>query len=186
MKLGGLSRPQHDESAPFYHGYIAEVTDDDIGAQLERQLQEVEQLFERVTDSAALARYAEGKWSIKEILGHLIDTERIFTYRMLRIARGDATPLSGFDENSYVPEGRFDRRPLPMLLAELRAIRSSTVALAEGLPPDCWTRRGVANGNPISARALAYIIVGHMAHHLGVLRDRYGLGPQFVSSQRLG
>jgi uncharacterized damage-inducible protein DinB len=176
--MSGVSilRPQADEAAPFYHGYIAKVTNDDLGTQLERQIQQVEQLFENVTDTAALARYDEGKWSIKEVLGHLIDTERIFTYRLLRIARGDVTPLSGFDENAYVPAGRFDERPLPMLLAEFQAVRSSTMALVEGLPEDCWTRRGVANGKPISARALAYVIVGHMTHHLGVLRDRYGLG----------
>jgi uncharacterized damage-inducible protein DinB len=171
-----ILRPQADEAAPFYHGYIARVTDDDLGAQLEQQIHQVEQLFENVTDSAALARYAEGKWSIKEILGHLIDTERIFSYRLLRIARGDTTPLSGFDENAYVPEGRFDERPLPMLLAELRAVRLSTIALIEGLPEESWARRGSANGKPISARALAYIIVGHLAHHLGTLRERYGLG----------
>jgi hypothetical protein len=175
MRRVSIPRPQEDEAAPFYHGYIGNVTDSDIGAQLEQQLREIEQLFKEVTDSAALARYADGKWSIKEILGHLIDTERIFGYRLLRIARGDATPLSGFDENAYVPAGRFDERPLPMLLAELRAVRSSTMAMVEGLPEDCWIRHGVANGKAISARALAYIIVGHVAHHLGVLRDRYGL-----------
>jgi uncharacterized damage-inducible protein DinB len=175
--MSGVSilRPQADEAAPFYHGYIAKVTDDDLGAQLEQQIHQVEQLFESVTDSAALARYAEGKWSIKEVVGHLTDTERIFGYRLLRIARGDATPLSGFDENAYVPEGHFDERPLPMLLAELRAVRLSTIALIEGLPEESWARRGSANGKAISARALAYIIVGHMAHHLGVLRDQYGL-----------
>src|SRR5687767_6335174 len=102
-----IPRPQPGESAPFYHGYIAKVTDDDLGAQLAQQLQLVERLFQDMTDSAALFRYAEGKWSIKEILGHLIDTERIFTYRLLRIARGDSTPLSGFDENAYVPAGGF-------------------------------------------------------------------------------
>lgn len=172
-----ISRPQPEEAAPFYHGYIAEVPNEHLGAQLENQLKEVEQLFGGVTDLQALYRYAEGKWSIKEILGHLSDTERIFGYRLLRIGRGDATPLSGFDENAYVPAGRFDGRPLPMLLAEFRAVRLSTIALLEGLPADCWTRRGLANGKAISARALAYIIVGHVVHHLGTLRERYGLGP---------
>lgn len=176
MRGASILRPQADEAAPFYHGYIARVTDDDIGAQLQQQMYELEQLFENVTDSAALARYAEGKWSIKEVVGHLIDTERIFGYRLLRVARGDATPLAGFDENVYVPEGRFDERPLPALLAELRAVRASTIALVEGVPEESWARRGSANGSPISARALAYIIVGHAAHHLGTLRERYRLG----------
>jgi uncharacterized damage-inducible protein DinB len=164
-----------DESIPYYQGYIAKVPGQNLGEQLTEQLQEVDQLFKTVTDRGALARYADGKWSIKEVLGHLSDTERIFSYRLLRIARGDPTPLPGYDENSYVPAGNFDQRPLAMLLAELRATRLSTAAMMEGLPPESWTRRGVANDKPISARALAYIIVGHVTHHLGTLRDRYGL-----------
>lgn len=170
-----ISRPQPEEAAPFYHGYISEVPNENLGAQLEDQLKEVERLCSGVTDSQALYRYAEGKWSIKEVLGHLSDTERIFGYRLLRIARGDAIPLSGFDENAYVPAGRFDERPLATLLTELHAVRLSTIALVEGLPRESWTRRGLANGKVISARALAYIIVGHVTHHLGVLRERYGL-----------
>jgi hypothetical protein len=111
----------------------------------------------------------------QEVLGHLSDTERIFSYRLLRIGRGDETPLSGYDENAYVPAGRFDQRPLPMLLAEFRAVRLSTMALIDGMGDECWARRGLANGTPVSARALAYIIVGHVTHHVGVLRGRYGL-----------
>jgi len=164
-----------DESIPYYHGYIANVTGENLGHQLTQQLQELEQLFENVSDRAALARYSDGKWSIKEVIGHLSDTERIFSYRLLRIARGDPTPLAGYDENAYVPAGHFDQRPLAQLLAELRATRLSTTAMMEGLPPESWTRRGVANDKPITARALAYIIVGHVTHHLGTLRDRYGL-----------
>ena len=175
MSVMTIARPEPEESLAYYHGYIAKVSDEPLGDQLTAQLREIEQLFEQVTDRAALARYAEGKWSIKEILGHLADTERIFTYRLLRIARGDATPLSGYDENAYVPAGRFDERPLPMLLAELRAVRLSTAALLEGLPEEAWTRWGEANENPITVRALAFIIVGHVAHHLGVLRSRYAL-----------
>jgi uncharacterized damage-inducible protein DinB len=171
-----MGRPAPDESVPYYHRYIEKVSDEELGTQLTQQLREIEQLFENVTDRAALARYAEGKWSIKEILGHLADTERIFTYRLLRIARADPTPLEGYDENAYVPAGRFDDRPLPMLLAELRAVRLSTAALLEGLPDEAWARWGEANGSPVTARALAYIIVGHVAHHLGVLRSRYNLG----------
>jgi hypothetical protein len=171
-----ITRPGRDEADSYYDRYINKVSDENLGDQLTHQLRELEQLFEDVTDRAALSRYAPGKWSIKEILGHLADTERIFMHRLLRIARGDSTPLPGFDENAYVPAGRFDERPLPMLLAELRAVRLSTTALIEGLPDDSWAHRGVANNQPISARALAFIIVGHWAHHLGVLRERYGLG----------
>ena len=171
-----IARPQPDEAASFYHRYIARVEDGDLARQLREQLQELEDLFGGLTDQGALARYAPGKWSIKEVLGHLCDAERIFSYRLMRIARGDATPLPGFDENAYVPAGQFDRRPLPMLLAEFRAVRLSTSALIEGLADECWTWRGEASGKPVSARALAYIIVGHVAHHLAVLRERYGLG----------
>lgn len=175
MKSTLIGRPQPDEAASFYHDYIARVPEGNLPQQLLEQLQEVGDLFTGVTDQAALARYAEGKWSVKEVLGHLCDAERIFSYRLLRIARGDSTPLPGFDENAYVPAGHFDQRPLPLLLAEFRAVRQSTAALVDGLGDDLWTRRGEASGKPVSARALAYIIVGHVAHHLAVLRERYGL-----------
>jgi uncharacterized damage-inducible protein DinB len=171
-----LPRPAADEAAPFYHGYIAQVAGENIGEQLVSQLAGLERLFSSLDDSAALARYAPGKWSIKEILGHLTDVERIFTYRLLRVARGDATPLPGFDENAYVPAGRFDERQLGTLLSEFRATRLSSAALLAGIPRSGWSERGQASGHPITARALAYIIVGHVAHHLGVLRDRYGVG----------
>lgn len=175
-----LSRPDPDEAAPFYHGYIAAVPDDAIGARLAAQIDELDALLRTLDDSAALARYAEGKWSIKEVVGHLIDAERIFAYRLLRIGRGDSTPLPGFDENAYVPAGGFDERPLAALQAEFRVVRLSTQALVGGLPAEPWGRRGQASGRSITARALAYILVGHVAHHLGVLRQRYGLGAKPV------
>src|SRR6476646_8061801 len=178
-----IARPQPDEASSHFQSYVAEVTGEDIPAQLTAQLREMEKLFESVTDQDALARYAPGKWSVKEILGHLSDTERIFSYRLLRIARGDSTPLPGFDENAYVPAGRFDERPLPILLAEFRASRQSTGALVEGLPAEAWELRGVMSGNPVSTRALAYIMVGHVAHHFRVLRQRYGLGQALASAE---
>ena len=178
-----ITRPAADEAGAAYQRYIARVTDDNIGERLADQLREVEQMFETVTDQDALFRYSEGKWSIKEVLGHLCDAERIFSYRLLRIGRGDSTPLPGFDENAYTPAGRFDDRPLPMLLTEFRALRMSTQALIEGLPPEAWERWGEASDNPVTSRALAYIIVGHVAHHLGVLRERYGLSALTSSPQ---
>lgn len=176
MSVLAIPRPAPDEAAPFYHGYIAEVTGENIVEQLVQQLGEVEGLFGSIDDKGALARYAPGKWSIKEVLGHLGDVERIFAYRLLRIARGDETPLPSFDENAYVPAARFDARSLRSLMNEFTAARQSTLALVEGLPQDCWVKRGEASGRAISARALAYILVGHVSHHLGVLRERYGLG----------
>jgi DinB family protein len=164
------------EAAPFYHGYIAKVTGENISDHMADQLDEVEQLFGSLDEQSALARYAPGKWSIKEILGHLTDAERIFGYRLLRIGRGDRTPLPGFDEKTYVPAGQFDTRPLSSLIGEFRSVRESTEGLMHGLPLDCWANQGEASGMSITARALAYIIVGHVNHHLGVLRDRYGLG----------
>jgi hypothetical protein len=181
-----IPRPAATEAAPFYHRYITQVQGENIGQELRDQLVEVERLCSRLDDHAAIARYAPGKWSVKEILGHLTDVERIFSYRLLRIARGDATPLPGFDENTYVPAGRFDEQPLRALLAGFRAVRMSSLALVEGVPTTAWSGRGVASGETITARALAYILVGHVAHHLGVLRDRYGLtaGPIVASSAK--
>ena len=170
-----LARPAADESAPFYHGYIAKVPGEQIGEYLGAQTREVERLLGSLDDAAARFRYAPDKWSVKELLGHVCDAERIFSYRLLRIARADATPLPGFDENAYVPPAEFDARPLPGLVREFLAVRASTIALAEGLPAAAWERRGQASGKTISARALIYITVGHLTHHLGVLRERYRL-----------
>jgi hypothetical protein len=173
-----IPRPAADEAAPFYHGYIAEVVGENILEQLTRQLAESERLMLPLSETAATWRYAPGKWSIKEVLGHLTDAERIFGYRLLRIARGDATPLPGFEENAYVPAGRFDQQMLELLMRGFRTTRQSSIALVESVPQECWSLRGQASGKVITARALAYIMVGHVAHHLGVLRERYGLGRQ--------
>ena len=177
MSKLSLPRPAADESAPFYHGYISEVPGEAIGRYLVEQLRELEAMIAPLDDTAARARYAAGKWSIKEVLGHLADAERIFAYRALRIGRGDTTPLPGFDENAYVPAGDFDARSVVSLMDELRALRQSTIALLDGLPAEAWTRRGQASGKSISVRARAYIIVGHVTHHAAVLRERYGVSP---------
>lgn len=173
-----LPRPAPDESAPFYHDYIAEVGGENVGQQFVDQLAEVERLYSGLDDDRALMRYAPGKWSIKEILGHLIDAERIFSYRLLCVSRGDATPLPGFDEQVYVPAGRFDDRPLSTLTAEFRLVRLSSVALIGGLPAAAFSSWGQASGHRITARALVYIILGHASHHLRVLRSRYGVGTE--------
>jgi len=170
-----LPRPAADESAPYYHGYIGKVPGEQIGEYLAAQAREVERLLAPLNDAAARFRYAPEKWSVKEIVGHICDAERIFSYRLLRIARGDGTPLAGFDENAYVPPAAFDARALPDLLREFQAVRASTIALVEGLPAQAWDRRGEASGKTVSTRALVYIMVGHVTHHLGVLRERYRL-----------
>jgi hypothetical protein len=120
-------------------------------------------------------RYAPGKWSIKEVIGHLSDVERIMAYRALRIARGDATPLPGFDEDAYVPYARSDDRTVGELIEEWVAARQASIALLRNLPADAWTRRGTASNKPVSVRALAFIIAGHEQHHLETLRVRYAL-----------
>jgi uncharacterized damage-inducible protein DinB len=168
-----LPRPGADESAPFYHGYIDKVPGEQIGEYLASQLREVEQLLAPLDDAAAGFRYAPEKWSVKEVLGHICDAERIFAYRLLRIARADPTPLPGFDEDAYVPPAEFGARPIRDLVREFQAVRGSTIALVEGLPSAGWQRRGQASGKVISTRAIAYIMVGHVTHHLAVLRERY-------------
>ncbi|MGH7631963.1 MAG: DinB family protein [Gemmatimonadales bacterium] len=174
--LLGASRPEPGEYDPYYGGYIARVPAGDVGSLLDTQIRDTGAILRAVPPANATYRYAEGKWSIAEVVGHVIDCERIFSYRLLRIARADETPIEGFDENAYVPAAEFDGRGLADLITEFEAVRRATVALVRGLPTAAWTRLGTANGKPISVRALVYIIAGHERHHLGTLRERYGLG----------
>jgi hypothetical protein len=176
MMNSTIPRPASDESDAWYHGYIAKVPGENVPELLRAQLLEVERLLGPLDDQAALARYAPGKWSVKEVLGHLADVERVMAYRLLRVSRGDTTPLPSFDENAYVPAGRFDEIPLAALIDGFGMARRSSIALVDTTPTECWVLRGVASGKTISARALAYILVGHVTHHLGVLRERYRLG----------
>lgn len=166
-------RPEADEYAPFYAGYVARVPEGDVVEVLERQLDDVVRFFGEISAASEGHRYAPGKWSVREVVGHLADTERIMTYRALRIARGDATPLAGFDENAYIPPAGFDGRPLASLAEEWAAVRRATLPLFRHLDAEAWTRRGTANDNAVSVRALAHIIAGHTEHHLEILRTRY-------------
>ena len=166
-------RPAHDELSPYYHRYIERVPDGDIVAILATQIDDTLALLRDVDDARALFAYAPGKWSIKEVVGHMTDVERVMSYRALRFARGDDTPLAGFDENAYTPEGCFNDRPLASLTAELASVRRATVGLLAGLPRDAWTRSGTANRSPVTVRAIAWIIAGHELHHRQLLADRY-------------
>jgi uncharacterized damage-inducible protein DinB len=170
------ARPDVSEYAPFYHGYVTGVPDGDIVALVREAGRELVSAIAAIPEERAGFRYAEAKWSIREVIGHMIDAERIFSYRLLRIARGDATPLPGFEENDYVRTAGSDARTMASLLKELAAVRESTALLYESLPDDAWVRRGVASEKEVSARAIAYIVVGHAMHHLRVLRERYGVG----------
>jgi uncharacterized damage-inducible protein DinB len=168
-----LQYPQAGEFNPYYEKYTSRVAEGDFIEILARQADDTLSVLRALTEDLAEHAYAEGKWTIKEVIGHLCDAERIFAYRLMRIGRGDATPLASFDENAYVPAGQFKQRTLASLLEEFAAVRAATIALAAGLPADGWLRAGVASEFPVSARALAFIIAGHELHHREILLTRY-------------
>lgn len=166
-------RPLPDEFAPYYQTYVGRVGDGDIVATLGRQLEETLALLRSIDEERAGFRYAEGKWSIREVVAHLTDAERVFGYRAMRFARADQTPLPGFDENAYVANGSADRRSLATNAAEFEAVRRATIAFFDSLEPDEWMRTGTANGVRMSVRSFAWIVAGHELHHVGLLRERY-------------
>jgi hypothetical protein len=169
-----IPKPELDEYLAYYGKYIALVGDDAMSA-LRAQAASTPRLLKGVTEKQAMFRYAPGKWSVKEVLGHVMDGERVFGYRALRFARTDRTPLPGFDENTWVPAAGFDRRTMPELAAEYDAVRAATLALFGSFDEPALVRRGAANDAEVSVRALAHIIAGHELHHVGLLRERYGL-----------
>ncbi len=163
-------RPTAGEYLPYYEPYIRRVPVGDIVAIFARQIAETVAFFAPFSPEQARWRPAPGEWSVIEIVGHLADSERIFSYRALRIARNDPTPLPGADLEAYVPAADFESRTLPDVVGEYVAVRHATVALLRSLDAAAWTRRGTADGNPISVRALAYILAGHETHHVEELR----------------
>ncbi|MCP1311205.1 DinB family protein [Paenibacillus tyrfis] len=168
-----MNRPETTEYGAHYQEYIAQVPDGDVQEQLRTQLKATTELLHSLTEEQALFRYAEGKWSLKEVLGHVTDTERVLSYRLLCIARGDQTPFPSMDEHLYVSGANFDDRPLTSLTEEFMAVRQATLALLAGLSPEVWLRQGTAAGCNTSVRALAYIIAGHELHHVRVIQERY-------------
>ncbi len=166
-------RPDITEYAPYFDRYVSQVPAGDLIQTLE--VQPVAGMLAGVSEARAEYRYAEGKWSVKEALGHIIDTERIMAYRVLRVGRNDATDLPGFDQDPYVTHGGFGLRTLADLLEEFRAVRASTLCLLRGMPAEAWAREGRADGKAVTARALAWIIAGHELYHARILRERYGL-----------
>ncbi len=161
-----IARPAADEHIEYYGKYIRLVPGDDALDAMRSQIGDTVRLLQPLDESKALHRYGPGKWSVKEVVGHITDAERVFSYRALRFGRADETPVPGFDENTYVPAGRFDLRPLPELLHEYQAVRASTIALFRGMDEQALLRRGTAN----------WILAGHELHHRGILIERYGLG----------
>ncbi len=169
-----ITRPESTEYADFYRNYIARVPDGSLLDFMTKQPGDYRQLLVGVSEADAAAPTAPGKWSIKQVLGHLSDTERVITYRILRFARGDEKELQGFEQDDYVREAGSNSRSLEDLLAELECVRKSTIALLRSLPAGTETKAGTANGNRVTVRALAYIAGGHAAHHYELLKSRPG------------
>jgi uncharacterized damage-inducible protein DinB len=166
-------RPEKGDYAEHFEKYIALVPSGDFLEILRGQRQELTKQLSPLSEQQADFRYAPGKWSIKEVLGHVNDTERIFAYRLLRIGRGDQTPLPGFEQDDYIQTGNFSGRTLKDLLDEFSAIREATIALVRSMDNAAWLRRGVASQKEITATALAFVIAGHVRHHQKLLEERY-------------
>ena len=173
--MGLPERPTKAEYAPFFAGYVSLVTEGDVLAVLEAQPGELHQLAAAVHGGRETYRYQPGKWSLREVFGHLTDAERVFGYRAFCISRGEQVPLPGFDENDYVARSSFDQQPLAHLVSEFAALRDANLHFLRRLDDAGWGRLGVANENPVSVRALAFIMAGHVRHHIGVVRSRYGV-----------
>jgi len=173
MSTAATARPQASEYAAYYEKYISRVPDGDVVGTLRTQLEETLSLIRGIPESRGDFRYAEGKWSIKELIGHVIDSERVFTYRALRFGRGDTTPLSGFEQDDFVRGADFSKRSLRDLADEYEHVRRATISLFSSFEGSVWDRRGAANNNEVSVRGLAFITAGHERHHVEILKTRY-------------
>ena len=169
----GLKRPHPSEYGDAYAHYLASAPEGDLLALLRAQATEVAALFGPLTETQGAHRYAPGKWSLKDLLQHLSDAERIFTYRCLRIGRGDATPLPGWEEDDYALAAKADARAVADLLADFQATRLAGLELFRSLPEAAWANKGTSNGKTLSARVIPFVCLGHAAHHLAVIRERY-------------
>jgi DinB superfamily len=166
-------RPLSTEHMAYYTRYVDLVSGDDGLAAIESQVEESLAVLRGVGEDASLKRYAPGKWSLRELLGHVTDAERVFAYRALRFARGDETALAGFEQDPWIVAAGFDRRSWTDLLEEFAAVRRATILFFRGLDASAWQRHGVASGGAVSVRALAFIIAGHERHHMNVVRAKY-------------
>ena len=169
----GIHRPDASEYPSSHAAYVQEAPEGDILAALRRQSEEIQDMLGALPLAMGGHRYGPGKWSIRELVGHLNDAEKCFEHRAYRFSRGDASPLPGFDEDAYVAAGRSELRSLLDLTAEFAHLRAATLATFTHLAPEAWDRRGIANGKGVSVRALAFVIAGHAAHHMRILRERY-------------
>lgn len=171
-----MQRPAADEHAESFRSYIDRVPDGDVVATLERRGVELRRTFAGVDEPRGAFAYAPGKWTVRRVLQHVVDGERLFAYRAMCIARGETASLPGFDEDLYASNDGSDERRLADIVDEFTAVRAATIALFRGLAASAWQRRGIANGKPASVRALAWITAGHELHHAAVLAERYGIG----------
>ncbi|MBA2621154.1 MAG: DinB family protein [Acidobacteria bacterium] len=175
MKNLKISRPQADEFDAYYERYVSLVAGEDIISALQNQIGETLRLLGKIVAGKADFRYADGKWSVKELVGHVIDTERIFAYRALRIARGDRMPIEGYEQDDYIKNADFAACRLADLAKEFSLVRRANVLMFQNLTADAWRRRGTANSKEISVRALAYICAGHEIYHTDILKQRYSV-----------
>lgn len=173
VNRAALLVPETDEYAPYYGRYISQVPAGDLVEVMEAQAAAFTGCLGGLDEAAANFRYAPGKWTLKEIVGHLADTERVFVYRALSLARGDSSPLPGVEPDAWMPQARFQDRSLDGLLGEWSAVRQASLAFLRGLPEDIDFNRGMASGCPFSVRALVYVVPGHLQHHMAVIRERY-------------
>lgn len=171
--MKNIGRPQAGEYGSFYQGYMNLASEDDVVAALDAQGQETAALLGGLSDEQAAQRYAPDKWSIKQLVGHVTDGERVFAYRALAIARGETQPLPGFDQDPYVANSGADERSIADLAGELAAVRHANLIMFRALSDEAWRRMGTASDNPISVRAIAYLLLGHERHHINILRERY-------------
>jgi DinB superfamily len=168
-----IQRPEPSEHPPYYSRYIELVKGNDLTTTLGKQIDTTLPFLRSISDQKSLHRYATAKWSIKEVIGHLIDAERIFAYRALRFARNDPKPAAGFDQDPYVDAAESDARRWSDLISEFEHVRRANILFFRGLTPEAAMRSGTANDAPVTVRALGYIIAGHELHHVGILRERY-------------
>lgn len=168
-----IGKPDVIEYLPYYEKYVSLVPEGDIPRVLSGQIDDTLSLLRSIPEAQGGFRYAAGKWSIKEVLGHMIDSERVFAYRALRFARNDRTPLPGYEQDDYIRNASFDDYPLGELAEEFESVRRASIFLFKHLKADAWMRKGLANDSETSVRALAYIIAGHELHHRGILQDKY-------------
>jgi uncharacterized damage-inducible protein DinB len=166
-------RPQPAEAAPYYFTYIDQVAGDDAAATIEQQLEETDALFAGISEQASLSRYAPDKWSIRQVLNHITDTERAFAFRALWFARGFSDPLPSYDQNIAAAGAEADKICWAAHVEEFRRVRLATISLFRNMPPEAWTKTGIASGNPFTVRAMAFIVAGHVTHHVKILRERY-------------